>query len=96
MDDLVKALIKFMNLEEPYFGPINLGNPGEFTIKELATQILRLIESKNKLIFKELPIDDPEKRKPDISLALKKLDWKPEISLKDGLIKTIDYFKNKI
>src|SRR3989344_8003069 len=96
VDDLVNALIKFMSLTIAFFGPINLGNPGEFTIKELATQILELTNSKNQLIFKELPVDDPEKRKPDISRAIEILGWQPEILLKEGLAKTIEYFQGII
>jgi UDP-glucuronate decarboxylase len=83
-----------MNSVESFIGPVNIGNPVEFTIKQLAENILELIpESKSKLIYKELPEDDPRKRKPDISLAKEKLGWEPKIDLADGLKKTINSFK---
>ncbi len=91
VDDLVEGLIKMMNSD--CCGPINLGNPDEYTVLQLADKIIKLTNSKSKLSFKNLPQDDPIKRKPDISLAKEKLNWKPEILLDDGLIKTIEYFK---
>ena len=91
VDDLVEGLIKMMNSD--CCGPINLGNPDEYTVLQLADKIIKLTNSKSKLSFKNLPQDDPIKRKPDISLAKEKLNWKPEILLNDGLIKTIQYFK---
>jgi len=97
VDDLVEALIKMMNNETDFIGPVNLGNPGEFTIKELAEKVLTLIpESKSKMIFKDLPADDPRQRKPDIALAKEKLKWEPKIDLEAGLKKTIEYFRGKI
>lgn len=97
VDDLVAALIKMMNNGSDFVGPVNLGNPGEFTIKELAEKVLALIpESGSKLIFKDLPSDDPRQRKPDIALAKEKLDWEPKINLEEGLKKTIEYFRGKI
>ena len=97
VDDLIEGMIKMMNNEEKFIGPVNLGNPKEFTIKELAEMVLKLIpESKSKIIYKDLPADDPRQRKPDISLAQAKLDWKPKIELEKGLKKTIEYFRNKI
>lgn len=97
VDDLVDGLIKMMNNNLGFVGPVNLGNPGEFTIKELAELILKLIpESYSKIIYKDLPIDDPRQRKPDISLAKAKLDWEPKVNLETGLKKTIEYFRNKL
>jgi len=96
VDDLVKGLIKMMNSNVEFTGPVNLGNPKEFTIKELADLVIEAIDSTSKLVYKELPKDDPQKRRPDISLAKKELDWEPVIPLKDGLEKTIEYFKNKV
>lgn len=94
VDDLIDGMTKMMNNTNDFIGPVNLGNPVEFTIKELAEKILEMIpESTSKIIFKKLPQDDPKQRKPDISLAKKELDWEPKIELEDGLIKTIEYFR---
>ena len=76
--------------------PVNIGNPSEFTMLELAEKILKFTGSKSKLVFDELPSDDPKVRKPDITLAKEQLGWKPEVSVDDGLLKTIEYFKTKI
>ena len=93
VDDMVKGLIAAMEKKE-FRGPVNLGNPGEFTVKDLAEKVLKLIpDTKSKIVYKDLPQDDPKKRKPDISLAKKELNWQPEIELDKGLIKTIEYFK---
>lgn len=93
VDDLIEAMIRVMKTDNTFHGPINLGNPNEFTIKELAEITLELIkDSKSKIIYEELPQDDPCKRKPDISLAKEKLGWEPKIQLREGLKKTIDYF----
>ena len=92
VDDLVEGIINMMNSREDFVGPVNLGNPNEFTILELAKKIIKLTNSKSQLVFKELPEDDPRKRKPDISLAEKELNWRPSISLKEGLIYTVEYF----
>jgi len=81
-----------MNTDDSFTGPINLGNPNEFTIQSLAEQVIEMVGSKSKLINKPLPSDDPRQRQPDISLAKKVLDWEPTIQLQDGLRKTIDYF----
>ena len=94
VDDLIDGMIKMMNSKET--GPINLGNPDEFTMIELAEKIIKLTNSKSKIIFKELPQDDPKQRKPDISLAKEKLNWQPKVKLEDGLVKTIEYFKGKV
>ena len=92
VDDTVDALIKLMNQEET-IGPINIGNPYEMTIKELAIKCLEIIKTKSEIIYQELPSDDPMKRQPNIEKAKKYLDWEPQISLEDGLNKTIEYFK---
>lgn len=93
IDDLVDGLVKMMNNNKNFLGPVNLGNPREFTIKELAEKIIGLTGSKSKIVYKPLPEDDPRQRQPDISLAKKELDWEPKIQLDEGLVKTIDYFK---
>jgi UDP-glucuronate decarboxylase len=93
VDDLIEGLIRMMNGPDDFIGPVNLGNPNEFTILELAERVIELTGSKSKIIFKELPADDPLQRQPDISLAREKLDWQPEIQLEKGLKKTIAYFK---
>lgn len=90
--DLVEALYRLMN-QADFTGPINLGNPHEFTMKNLALKIIDFTGSKSKIIYQSLPEDDPKQRKPDISLALKNLNWQPEISLEEGIKKTIAYFK---
>ena len=93
VDDLIEAMIRVMKTDNSFHGPINLGNPNEFTIKELAEMTLDLIkDSKSKIVYEELPQDDPCKRKPDITLAKEKLGWEPKIQLREGLKKTIDYF----
>lgn len=93
VDDLVEGMIKMMNSEERFTGPVNIGNPHEFTILELAKKVIELTGSKSKIVYHELPSDDPMKRKPDIALAKKELDWSPKISLDEGLVKTIEFFK---
>ncbi len=92
VDDLIEGMIKVMKTPDEFTGPINIGNPNEFTILELAETIIRLTNSKSKLIFNSLPKDDPQQRRPDITLAKEKLDWSPKIELEEGLIKTIYYF----
>jgi len=94
IDDLIKGMTRMMATGEEFIGPVNIGNPGEFTIRELAEHIIRLTDSKSKIIYLPLPSDDPTQRKPDISLARKKLNWEPLISLEDGLKETIRYFKS--
>lgn len=95
VDDLVEGLVRMMENEQDFVGPVNIGNPGEFTIRELAEKVLQMIpESKSKLVFKSLPADDPRQRQPDISLAKEKLQWEPKVALESGLEKTILYFKN--
>lgn len=92
VDDLIEVMIRMMNQEE-IIGPVNTGNPNEFTILELAEKVISLTGSKSKIIFKELPEDDPVQRRPNISLAEGKLGWKPEIELEEGLRKVISFFK---
>ncbi len=92
VDDMVEALVLLMNTLDEFTGPMNLGNPDEFTILELAERIRKLTESKSEILFKPLPHDDPQKRQPDISLAKKHLGWSPKVVLEDGLRMTIDYF----
>jgi UDP-glucuronate decarboxylase len=96
IDDLVKGLTKMMNSEEEFIGPVNLGNPGEFKIIELATKIIDMTGSGSKIVYQPLPEDDPKQRQPDIALAREKLDWTPVISLETGLKKTIEYFRKEI
>ncbi len=92
VDDLVDGLVRLMNSPEGFTGPVNLGNPGEFTILELAEKVIDLTGSSSELVFKPLPSDDPTQRQPNISLAKEKLDWEPKVPLEVGLGKTIDYF----
>jgi len=94
VDDLIEAMIRMMNSEDDFTGPVNIGNPHEFTILELAQKIILLTDSKSKIIFLPLPSDDPRQRKPDILLAAEKLGWKPETLLDEGLMRTIKYFKS--
>ena len=93
--DLVTAMIKMMDCED-FTGPVNLGNPRELTIKEIAEMIIALTGSKSKLVYKPLPKDDPTRRKPNITLAKEKLGWEPQVMLEDGLKSTIEYFKNRM
>jgi UDP-glucuronate decarboxylase len=93
VDDLVEGMLRMMDTEKGFTGPINLGNPGEFTMLELAEKVIRLVGSRSKLVYKPLPPDDPKQRKPDISLAQSKLDWTPTVNLEDGLKETIAYFR---
>lgn len=92
VDDMVEGFVRLMNSEDGFTGPVNLGNPGEFTIRELAEQVVDMTGSKSKLEFMPLPEDDPKQRRPDISLAKNQFGWEPKVKLKEGLIKTIDYF----
>jgi len=97
VDDLVEALIRMMSTPDAITGPINLGNPDEFTMLELAEKIIRFTKSKSKLVFQPLPKDDPTQRKPDITKAINILDgWSPKVKLDDGLIPTIEYFSNAL
>ena len=96
VDDLIFAFNLFMNSEQDLTGPINIGNPKEFTIEELALLVIKLTKSKSKIINRPLPMDDPIRRQPDITQIKERLGWKPKIELEEGLIKTIEYFKNII
>ena len=93
VDDLINGFVRFMNSPTELVGPINLGNPVEFTMLQLAELAIELTGSKSKLTFLPLPQDDPRQRKPDIGLALRHLDWQPEVPLRNGLEKTIAYFE---
>ena len=92
IDDLVEGMVRMMASPDEFTGPVNLGNPNEFTIMQLARLVIELTNSKSKIIGMPLPPDDPTQRQPNIELAKKKLDWEPKIQLREGLIKTIDYF----
>lgn len=93
VDDLIEGMVRMMETDDAFTGPVNLGNPGEFTMIELARQVIDLTGSASKIVFKPLPEDDPRQRKPDITLAHKMLNgWEPRVQLQDGLRKTIDYF----
>ena len=94
VDDLINGFVRFMNHEPAATGPINLGNPNEFTIKELAEKIIKLTNSTSELISSPLPKDDPKQRQPDISSAKKLIDWEPRVQIEEGLKNTIDYFKS--
>jgi UDP-glucuronate decarboxylase len=96
VDDLVDAMVKMMNSEKGFTGPVNIGNPGEFTMLQLAEMVLTLSNSKSKIICQPLPSDDPKQRQPNIDLAKDKLAWQPKVELKDGLRETIAYFKKMI
>ena len=95
VDDLVEGMTRMMSTEDSFTGPVNLGNPDEFTVLELAQHIIRLTDSSSEIVFRPLPSDDPKQRKPDITLAREKLrSWVPSVSLDEGLRKTISYFQN--
>ncbi|GHT80543.1 NAD-dependent dehydratase [Spirochaetia bacterium] len=94
VDDLIDAFILMMNSPADFTGPVNIGNPGEFTMLELAEKVITLTGSASKIVYEPLPADDPKQRKPDITLAKQKLNWQPKVSLEDGLKETIAYFKH--
>jgi UDP-glucuronate decarboxylase len=96
VDDLIEAMIRMMRSRQGFTGPVNIGNPGEFTMLELAEMVLKLSGSKSRMEFKPLPADDPRQRRPDISLAAQELGWKPTVALEDGLKETIAYFRGII
>jgi UDP-glucuronate decarboxylase len=93
IDDLIEAMILMMNSPDDFIGPVNIGNPGEFSILELAEKVIRLTGSNSKINYYPLPSDDPLQRQPDIQLARKTLNWEPKIKLEEGLVRTIEYFK---
>jgi UDP-glucuronate decarboxylase len=92
VDDLIDGFVRLMDSEDGITGPINIGNPGEFTIRQLADLVMELTNSRSQLKYLPLPSDDPTQRRPDISLAQEKLDWQPKVALREGLIRTIEYF----
>jgi UDP-glucuronate decarboxylase len=94
VDDLIEVMLRMMDSPAAFVGPVNIGNPGEFTMLELAEMVLRLTGSRSKISFQPLPSDDPKQRRPDISLAKQALDWEPTVSLEEGLVKTIAYFRH--
>ena len=96
VDDLIDGMIRLMNSREDFTGPVNIGNPNEFTMLELAEKVINLTGSKLKIIFMPLPADDPTQRQPDITLAKKELGWEPKVMLDEGLVKTIDFFRSVI
>jgi UDP-glucuronate decarboxylase len=96
IDDLIDAMVAMMNTDDVFTGPVNIGNPGEYRIADLAHRIIELTGSHSKIIHMPLPEDDPKQRQPDISLAIKKLKWSPEINLERGLKSTIEYFKKEL
>ena len=91
-DDLIEGFVRLMNAAEGVTGPINIGNPGEFTIKQLAEEVLEIIGSRSKLVYRDLPMDDPKQRRPDITKAREVLGWEPTVPLREGLVKTVAYF----
>ena len=97
IDDLIEAIVRVMNrTHAAETGPVNLGNPTEFTVLELAEKVIKLTGSKSKIVFKELPQDDPTRRKPDITKARNLIHWEPEVQLEEGLQKTIEYFRETL
>ena len=96
ISDLVEGMIRMMASPEGFTGPVNLGNPGEFTMLELAEKVLAKVGGKSKIVFKPLPQDDPKMRRPDISFAKKELGWEPKVSLDEGLDEVIDYFRRTL
>ena len=96
VDDMIEGFVRMMDSERGFAGPVNMGNPGEFTMLELAERVLRLTESKSKLTFQPLPTDDPRQRQPDITLAKERLGWEPTVALEDGLKETVAYFRRTL
>jgi UDP-glucuronate decarboxylase len=94
VDDLIEGIVRMMDTQRGFTGPVNLGNPDEFSMLELAEHVIRLTRSKSRLRFRPLPQDDPKQRRPDIRLAAKQLKWKPTVALDDGLKETIRYFRH--
>lgn len=96
VDDLVEAMIRMMTTEDSIIGPVNIGNPNEFTILELAKKVIKITSSKSNLVYKKLPSDDPKQRQPDINLAIRVLDWNPKIEIDEGLVYSIKYFEKQL
>jgi UDP-glucuronate decarboxylase len=96
VSDLIEGFVRLMNTDKSVTGPVNIGNPGEFTILELAEQVIELTGSNSKIIHKPLPVDDPKRRRPDITLAKKLLDWEPTVPLREGLARTVEHFRQEL
>jgi UDP-glucuronate decarboxylase len=96
VDDLIEVIVRMMNSEAGFTGPVNIGNPVEHTMLQLAEKVLQLVGGRSKLVFRPLPSDDPRQRQPDIALAKEKLGWQPQVSLDDGLRETIAYFRKQL
>ena len=96
VEDLIDGMVRMMNSRDGFPGPVNIGHPGEYTIRELAEIVIELTGSKSKLVFEDLPADDPQQRKPVIDLAKKELGWAPTTELREGMLQTIEYFKTVI
>jgi UDP-glucuronate decarboxylase len=96
VDDLIEGLLRLMSTEPGFTGPVNIGNPIELTVRQLAELVLRLTNSSSKLVYRDLPSDDPRHRKPDTELARSRLGWEPRVLLEDGLKRAIDYFARTI
>jgi UDP-glucuronate decarboxylase len=96
VDDLTDGMIRMMNAPNDFIGPVNIGNPCEFSILELAEKIIKLSGSRSKIIFEPLPNDDPMQRQPDITMVKDRLGWEPKIDIEEGILKTIEYFKQII
>jgi UDP-glucuronate decarboxylase len=96
VDDMIEAFLRFMKTPDEITGPMNLGSPAEFSILELAEEVLRITGSKSRIVFKPLPSDDPQQRQPDISFAQRELGWTPKIGLREGLEKTVAYFRDRL
>ena len=94
--DLIEGMLRVMATGDDFTGPVNLGNPGEFTMLELAEKVIQKIGGKSKIVFRPLPSDDPKMRRPDITVAKQKLDWEPKVSLDEGLDHIIEYFRQKV
>ena len=94
IDDLIEGFVRLMSSDDTLLGPVNLGNPNEVSVRDLAEQIIAMTASHSPLVFKPLPADDPKQRQPDITLAREKLNWSPKVELREGLKRTIDYFKS--
>ena len=93
VDDLIECMVRFMQTPDDFIGPMNMGNPGEFTIRELAEKVVELTGSSSKIVYEPLPGDDPRQRRPNIDLARKMVGWEPKVRLEEGLKKTIAYFE---
>jgi UDP-glucuronate decarboxylase len=96
VSDLIEGMLRVMATGDDFTGPVNLGNPGEFTMLELAEKVIKKIGGKSKIVFRPLPSDDPKMRRPDITVAKQKLDWEPKVSLDEGLDHIIEYFRQKV